>query len=490
MTLTQRVFRGVVWSYAAHFFERMLKLLTTAMLARLLLPGDFGVIGFALMLLGFIEATRDFGIKDALIYTPEPVDEARETAFIMNIGVGVMQFLLAFLLAPFVTYVIDSPHAVSIIRWLSVSFLIDALGNIHDGMLQKELSFRRRAVPEFAAAFCKGVVSVILAVKGFGVWSLVAGHLIGALVRCGTRWWIYPWRPGLRFSASHARSLWRYGSHILLFNLLAVILEHADQLIVVALLGEAQLGYYYIALRIPQLVTENLSAVLTRVLFPAYTKLQQDRAALSRGFLESTRYTSFVTIPAACGLALTAPDFVPIIFGENWLPAVALTQILAFVGMLATLAWGAGDVFKALGRPDLLTKLLIFESLLTFPLIWGLTQYSGLAVMAAWGNLLSYVCMVVVRLWLASRMLGFGPATFFKVFWAPLQSAMLMSCALLLWRNALPSEPSLAALASSIVIGAVVYLAALSVLQRQAMLQILSLLQRTFRPSTKLSSSG
>lgn len=460
-------------------------MLSTAVLARLLVPADFGLIGYSLLLLNFVEAARDLGIKDALIYSSEDLEETADTAFIMNVVVGIAQFALVFVLAPLATGFVDDPRIVPMLRLMALVFVFNALGNTHDGLLQKELEFRKRYTPDFYSAVIKGAASIIMALMGYGVWSLVAGHIIGSIVRMVGKWILEPWRPRFRFFPERARTLWDYGVHILLFSLLGIALDQADQMFIGTLLGEVQLGYYSIAARIPEMILINFSLVLTMVLFPAYARIKDDIPKLTRGFLMTTRYTAFVTIPIGLGMVAIAPEMINVVFGEQWAPAIILTQVLAVLSMVATLPWGVGDVFKAVGRPDISTKLLVVEALYTFPLIALFTVGSRLAVMASLANVVAFTITAVMRLGLASRYLKFNPLEYFFVFRGGMFGGIAMFGAVTLWRSVIAGWSDLAFLLTAIPLGAVVYTIILWLLEREEVLEAVNMLMSAIQSRTQ-----
>lgn len=481
LSIAQRTLKGIFWVYASFFGGRVLTLVSTAILARLLIPEDFGIIGFALIFLAFIEAARSFGVNDALIYTSEKVEEAADTVFIINIALAVGQFLLAFLLAPLLVNFFDDPRIVDVVRVMSLTFILDGLGQTHDALLQKELEFRRRFMPELLAAIVKGVFSIIFALVGFGIWSLVLGNLIGAIARTTAKWWVLRWRPRLRFYVDRARSLWQYGVHILMFNVLGIALDQADQLLIGVLLGQLQLGYYAIAMKLPEMIIANFSLMLTRVLFPAYAKMKSDIGQLTESFKATTRYTAYVTIPLGLGMAAVAPELVRVAFGDQWGPTVPLLQVLALMGAVSTLAWSAGDILKAIGRPDISTKILVVEAFYTFPLIFIMVSQSGLAIMAAIANLISLTIAVIIRLFVIMRFLDVKPLDFYHLFKSPFMAGGLMFVGVTAWRYLVVDLPTLLILISSILVGAAIYAALMWLLERHYILEASQTILDTIR---------
>lgn len=471
MNLTQRTIKGIIWAYAAYIVGRLLTIVTTAILARILVPGDFGLIGFSLVLLAFMEVVRGFGINDALIYTDDNLEDAAATAFVMNIGIGAVQTLVMVLLAPLSTRFFDDSRIVDVIRLMSLTFLIDGLGRTHDALLQKELEFRRRFMPDLASAIIKGIASIALAWSGAGVWSLVIGNLVGAATRTLGKWLVLGWMPRLKFYIDRARELWGYGFYILGFELLNVALEQADQFMIGTFLGAVQLGYYTIAVRIPEMVIANFSIVLTRVIFPSFAKMKDDRSQLIAGFLGTTKYTAFVTVPMGLGMATVAPELIRVVFGDQWENSINFLRVLALLGTMVTLPWSAGDVLKAIGRPDISTKMLLIEALYTFPLIFGFVYITRQAIMASFANLIALTITAVFRLGIISRVLEISPIVFGKVFRGSFVSGSTMVLTVTLWRAALSGGSSdVIILSTSILIGALTYGVVLYLLERDDLL--------------------
>jgi O-antigen/teichoic acid export membrane protein len=483
--IVRRALKGIFWSYATYVWQRLFTLATTAILARILVPEDFGLVAFAIIIMTLIEATRGFGINDALIYTSEQVEEAAETAFLINTAIGVAQFAIAYLLAPLTLHFIDDVRIVSILRVISFVFVIDGLGKTHEALLQKDLKFRKSAIPEIIATAIKGIVSIVLAVMGYGVWSIVFGQLVGTVAQTTAKWWALRWIPRLRFSLDRARALWQYGVHILSFSLLNVLLEQADQVLIATMIGQIQLGYYSIGARIPEMVIANFSLILGKTLFPTFSKLNNDMARMRTAYLMTTKYTALVTIPTALGLVAVAPELVIVVFGDQWGPAIPLLQVLALLGMAATLQWAVGDVLKAIGRPDVSTKLLLTEALYTFPLIYWFTSTTRLALMASLANMLALVIGAVVRMIVITRFLDLKPTVFYTIFRSPFLSAGSMFLVIQGWRyfaNTL-GLPLFVILVVSVLIGVIIYAILIWLMEKDAILEARDTVLSTMRKS-------
>jgi len=359
--------RGVLWTYVSFAGGKLLGFASIIILARLLIPAEFGQLGFALVFISYLDTIGDLGVSAALIYEQKRSEQAANIAFIINLISGVLWFILVLAMAPLVADFFRDPGVEPILRVLAWVFIITALGNTHDALLRKELAFKQRLIPDFARALMKGFFSVVLALIGWGVWSLVWGQLIGAVVATAALWYVVPWRPRLQFPLSLARRMLRYGAQIVSVNILAAIVHHVDYLIVGRMLGSAALGFYTMAYRIPELVITMIIWVVGSVAFPAYSKLQDDRPALQKAFLITLRYLSLLTIPAGMGLAVLGTIIIYTLYGEKWAPSIQVMQALAIAVSLRSLGSHAGDVYKATGRPDILTKLSLLRAVVLIP---------------------------------------------------------------------------------------------------------------------------
>lgn len=481
MSLAQRTLKGIFWAYTSNLGGQVLTLVTTTILGRLLVPDDFGLVAFALIFMAFIEAARGFGVNDALIYTSERVEDTADTVFIINVVLGFVQFAIAFLLAPLLLNFIEDPRIVPVTQTLALLTIINGFTQTHDALLQKELEFRRRFLPDMISVLIKGVVSIGMALANYGVWSIVVGTLVGWSARTIAKWLLLKWRPRLRFYMDRARAMWSYGIHVLLSHLMDLLLENADQLLIGVLLGQLQLGYYTIAMKIPEMIISNLSLMLTRVLFPTYARMKSDIAQLTAGFVATTRYTSFVTVPIGLGICAVAPEMVIVVFGEQWAPSIPLVQVLALMQIMLSLPWSAGDVLKAIGRPDISTKLLIIEVFFTFPVIVVLVTSTQLPVMAAVANLIGLTFSAILRLTIITRFVELRPIDFFHIFKSPFLSGFIMFACVTAWRMLVSGWRIEVILITAVIVGVVSYTIPMWLLERDTLRQAYDMLRNTIK---------
>jgi PST family polysaccharide transporter len=369
-SVARRSVRGVAWNYASFGLGKLLVFLTTAVLARLLTPADFGLVAIATLAVSYLAILRDLGLGAALIQRREGLDEAAETVFTLNLALGVLLAAAAYAIAPALAGFFHEPQAGPVLRWLALSFPLNALGSVHVVRLQRELDFRRKLIPDLGRSIVKGSTAIVLAVMGHGVWALVIGQLAGALAGSALAWWALAWRPRLRIQGRLVKQLLRFGGAIVALNALSVVTDNLAYLFVGRVLGNEALGVYTLAYRLPELLVLNTLWILAGVLFPAYSKVQGDPEALRQGFLTSFRYLEVLIVPVCLGLMLAADPLVRVAFGPQWLEAIPILRLLAAFALVRSLGSSVGDIYKAIGRPDILVKLAGLNLVLFASALW------------------------------------------------------------------------------------------------------------------------
>lgn len=450
-----RAVHGMLWTYLSVAGSKLLVFFSTVVLARVLIPAEFGQVGFALLIISYMDTVGDLGVSSALIYEREKPEEAANVTFIVSVAMGLTWFATAFAIAPLVADFFHDPGVVPIIRVMALVFVINSLGNTHDALLRRDLEFKKRIVPDFAMALVKGLCSIALAFGGWGSWSLVLGQLIGASAATIALWAVVPWRPGLQATWNTARGMLRYSGKIVLVDVISAVVYNADYVVVGRLLGSAALGLYTLAYRTPELLITMVIWVIGKVTFPVYSKLRLDPAGLSNAFLMTLRYLSLVTLPAGMGLAVLGGIFVSDLYGANWVSATLTMQALALVCSLRSLGSHAGDVYKATGHANILIKLGLLRAALLVPaMVWG-ARYGILGVALA--QLVITAGSTLLNLYVAGRVLSLSAWSLLREFRVATVASVAMVLVLQLLLPFLVAMPKGVGLAIGVCTGACVY---------------------------------
>lgn len=477
--------QGTLWEYGSQYTGKFLVFISTVILARILLQEDFGLAGYALIVIGFLEILEGLGIGSAIIYHYED-NERLDTAFWIGLGMGVILFLVTwFLVAPLAGLFFRDPQVVPITRTLGLTFPISAFHLVHRALLTKKLAFGRKFVPEMARSITKGVISIILALLDFGAWSLIIGQLAGTAAETLVYWLIVPWRPQLRFQSKLVSSLLGYGTKVIAIEGLGILMLNADYLLIGRYMTAAALGTYTLAFRVPELLVKQFCNIVGNVTFPIYSQLRDDPQALQRGFLKTMRYMTLLTIPMGLGLALVSRPFVLIFFTEKWTDAIPVMSAISLYTLLRSLVFNAGSVYKATGRPGLLSRLSLIQTVVTIPLLWWAVVTYNTILAVAWAQVALAAVFGAIKLILAGRLVNVPVSDLLKTLYPGLSAGFLMTVAVLLVGFLLPGMPPVVELVVKIVVGVSVYGLSVWFIQRDDLVQAGAMLRTAFRPKAK-----
>lgn len=432
---------------------------TSILLARLLAPSDFGVLGMALVVINFAMLFRDMGISAAIVQRKEISEQMISSLFWVNMLVGFTAMALLWLIAPLAASFYIEPRMVPIVRALSLNFVLSASSGMHQSLLERKLDFDRLARMELAASLFGAVIAIGAALFHAGVWSLVYQSLGMMALTTISLWTMAEWRPYIVLEWSEFKSVSNFSLHLVGFNLLNYCARNLDYLLIGKLLGATALGYYTYAYRIMLYPLQNVSAVVGRVMFPVYSKLQNNNTILRENYLKTVSTIALITFPMMLGLIGVREQLVLGVFGPQWQAIQPLILILAPVGLIQSIGTTVGPIFQAKGRTDLMMRWgLVAASLTVLAFVgglrWGLT---GIALAYAMISLiLAYPGFAIPFKLIGLSVHKLGPAL-----WRPLLCSILMLGAVLGLATILPDRlTDVQEMIVLVVSGITVYLAA------------------------------
>jgi len=355
MTLKQQAVSGIKWSGISMGAMTALQFVTLAVLARLLSPADFGMMGMIMVVIGFAQAFADMGISNAIIYRQDATKDQLSSLYWLNIIAGVIVFCVVCAATPLVVGFYHEPRLSKLLYLTAVIFLITPLGQQFQILLQKELKFDGLAKIEIATSVVNSMVAIGSAFAGLGVYSLIWGQLAATATKvallCGVGW--RQWRPSLHFAKRDFKGYVSFGLYQMGERAINYLNSNLDYLLIGSMLGASALGYYTLAYNLIIKPSSMINPVITKVAFPVFSLIQNETDKLRRGYLKVLQLLSTVNFPLMIGLAVVAPVAVPVIFGEQWLPSIILIQILTVVGLLRSTGNPVGALLLAKGRADL-----------------------------------------------------------------------------------------------------------------------------------------
>jgi len=390
-SLSKKVVRGGLWVFGLRITSRGLGFIRTIILARLLAPSDFGLLGIAMLAISTLETFSQTGFQAALIQKKENVESYLDTAWTVSAIRGIVLFLVLFLSAPIVAKFFNSPQATLVIKIIAVSTLISGFRNIGILFFQKELEFNKQFIYELSATLVDIAVAITLAVILRSVWALVWGGLAANFVRLFMSYILHPYRPHARFDKGEFKGLFGFGKWVLGSSALVFLVTQGDDIFVGKMLGATALGFYQMAYLISNLPATEITHVISRVTFPAYSKLQYNLQRLREAYLNTLQLTAFISTPLAGGIFVLAPDFTRIFLGEKWMPMVLAMQVLVLAGLVRSIAATTGPIFHGVGRPSVDTIWQVIRLIVLVALIYPFTMRWGIL-----GASISVLCSILV----------------------------------------------------------------------------------------------
>ncbi|QRY24857.1 lipopolysaccharide biosynthesis protein [Halobacterium sp. BOL4-2] len=382
-TAEQAVQSGI-WVAGINVGDRVLQLIKVIILARLLSPAAFGLLGIALLAIAALRQFSKLGFDEALIqHEDENVDEYLNTAWVMKIARGGLIASIAFFAAPYLAVFFGEPRAEPLIRVIGFSPLILGLQNPAVVYFQKNLNFHREFVYQVGGRFVDLIVAVVIAFVFRSVWALAVGIVAMNLVKLVLSYGIHEYRPDMEFNLAYGKEMFAFGKWMFASAILVFLYGQGDDAFVGWFFTASSLGIYQIAYRYSNAPATEVTHVISRVLFPTFSKLQDDIDKLREGFLRAVQISTTVAFPIAAGVAVVAPQFVLVVLGNQWRPAIPVMQVLAVWGGIRAFGANVGPVYKSTGRPDLEAKIQAFKVVIIALLIYPAADIFGLIGVSA-----------------------------------------------------------------------------------------------------------
>ncbi|HKR37537.1 MAG TPA: lipopolysaccharide biosynthesis protein [Steroidobacteraceae bacterium] len=462
--------KGAIWMVLARFLDRTIALASTVILARLLVPADFGLVAMATAILAVLELFVSLGFDVALIRNREATREHYDTAWTMNVLLGTGIAIAMLLVAGPVTEFYTEPRLAAVIQVLALGAFVQGFENIGVVSFRKDLRFRQDFNLMFYKKLGTFLIAIPLALILRNYWALVAGTVAARLLNVGLTYLMHSYRP--RFSLAARGELFHFGKWLIVGNAVYFAGTRSADFIVGKVSGAHQLGIFNIAYETSNLPTSDLIAPINRAIYPGYAQKAHDLGLLRRSYLEVIGLVALLAIPAGAGIAATAKLIVPLVLGPNWLEAIPVMEVLAVYGVFLALKSNNHYIYLSMGTPRTATILGIVQTSLLVPLAIVGSIYGG-AIGTALGYLLAQVLFTPLSVTFLRRALKLPMRELTRVFYRPFVAGGLMYLVVRLlaskWAGGLHSSaalvlPTLACVA----LGVVLYCTAIYILWRIA----------------------
>ncbi|MBN2469070.1 MAG: MOP flippase family protein [Deltaproteobacteria bacterium] len=392
--LKQTTIHGLFWSFFERIGQQGVQFVISVVLARLLMPEQFGLIVMLVIFMAVAQSFIDSGFGLALIQKQDANHLDECSIFYFNIVLGFVAAGLLCLAAPWIASFYNTPILVPLARVLSLNLIINAFGIVQTSLLTKHIEFKLQMKINLSSLVMSGSIGVTMAYAGYGVWSLVAQSISSTLVRTVLLWFFLRWRPSLLFSFDSLRTMFAFGSKLLFSGLLDRIYNNLLTVVIGKVYSATDLGFYARAYSLQQVPANTISESIARVIYPAFSTIQEDKPRLKRGVRKALTTLAMVNFPLMLGLAIVAKPLVLLLLTEKWLPCVPYLQLLCGLGLLYPLHVINLNVLVAQGRSDLFFRLEVLKKVLGVTLI-ALTYRWGISIMIVGQIVSSIICYFV-----------------------------------------------------------------------------------------------
>lgn len=390
--------------------------LTTVVLARNLTSDDYGVVGFAMIFITFLSQFSDLGINSAVIQKVELDDSELYTGFAIKMILGMFALTLSLLVASLSKLFFDNNAIVSVIRVLSLGFVLNSLAFLPSSLLTRELNYKKLLVPQVGAAFVSSILCLTLALNGFRYWSIVVANVSATVASVILVNVLKPVKLKFCFDRKAASDLIHFGGHLFLSGIIVFAIFNADNFVIGAMKGSSLLGFYTVAFNWGSMTCVVLSTTILNVFFPTFSRLQQDRKRIKSAYIRVLEYIAFIGVLANAGLLFVSNEFLTFVLGhgtDKWIPALTTFRILCIYGICRCLLEPVGNVILAIGRTRELLITQIIMAVFELGLLYPSLKYFGIEGVAVVVTL-SYLTAYPLLFWLLKQEIGLTSVEWIK----------------------------------------------------------------------------
>jgi len=477
-SLKSTAIHALFWSFAERFGQQSVQFVISVILARLLLPEQFGLIGMLAIFMAIAQSFINSGFGQALIQRKIVTHLDECTVFYFNIFVGFISAGLLFLCAQLIADFYNQPVLTALTQVLSLNLVINSFGLIQTTLLTKCMDFKTQLQVSLLATFLSGLIGITMAIMGYGLWSLVAQSISSNLFRTILLWFFNSWRPSLIFSLKALSSMFSFGSRLLASGLLENVFQNIYHVIIGKLFLAANLGFFTRAKTLQELPTKNVSAIVNRVAFPIFSLIQDDVVRTKHGMRKALTTLSFLIFPIMIGLAVVAKPLITVLLTEKWLPSVLYLQLLCVVGLFYPIQALNLSVLNAKGRSDLVLRVGVLKKIIIVISIaityrWGISALiCGQIVVSLFGYYInSYYIGKMINYPCREQIRDFAP-------YLALSVSMGMAVYSMQW---IPGLNNLIILCMQIIVGIIFYLAMSFVFKISAFVELSQIIKNKIR---------
>ncbi|RHP66410.1 lipopolysaccharide biosynthesis protein [Bacteroides sp. OF04-15BH] len=405
-SLKKKTVNGVIWSAIDRFSTQGIQFVFSILIARLLMPSDYGVIAMLGIFLAVSNTFIDSGFGTALVQKANRTETDFSTVFYFNIVVAIIFYALLWLASPYIASFYNIPMLKDVTRVVALTLVFSALGGIQNAKLSIAINFKTRAIISLISALSTGFMGLYLAYRGYGAWALVFQMVFSSLLNTILLWCFVRWMPSLVFSWQSFRQLFSFGSKLLASALLDTIYNNVYTLVIGKVYSSSSLGLYSRASGLAQYPSSNITGVLQSVTFPVLCSIQNDEERLADAYKRFIRMSAFVVFPLMIGLASVAEPFIRVVLTDKWEGAIYLLQIVCFSMMWYPIHAINLNILQVKGRSDYFLKLEIIKKIQGVCILCITVPISIVAM--CYGSIASSLLSLVWNTYYTKRLIGYG----------------------------------------------------------------------------------
>ncbi len=415
MSLANKALGSFLWAFLERFGVQMLQMVVFIVLARILTPEAFGLIGMLTVFIAVSQAITDSGFGQALIQKKDTDEIDYSSVFYINMVISGLVYIALFFSAPYIADFYSEPQLVMLLQVLGLRFIISAFSMVQIAKLTKEVRFKELMISKLPSSFLGGLAGIVAAYMNYGVWSLVIQQLVDITAYSLQIWIHAKWRPLFVFNWSRIKSLFDFGGKMMIEGILSTVYQNLYELMIGRYFSTAQVGFYTQANKLKQLPIQNISNALNRVTFPILVGIQDDDVRLKNAYRKMVRQVFLVITPLMVAAIVLAPYLFRVLLTEKWMPAVPYFQWLCVSGIFYPVQAYNLNILKVKGRSDLFLKLGFLKKGISILGIVILVQYSVLAlvIFRAFNSVLAYY----INSYYSGRFINYGMLEQIKDIW-------------------------------------------------------------------------
>ncbi len=454
--IKEKTFFNLIWRFAERFLAQSVTLLVTVILARILVPDDYAAVALISVFVNIcnIFVTKSFG--NALIQKKDADDVDFSTVFYINLAMTLVMYIAIFIAAPWIASFYEMPILSPLLRVMALRIPCAAINSVQNAYVSRQLKFKKYFFATITGAVVSAVVGIVMALRGFGAWSLVFQYLTSTVVDTVFLWFTVKWRPKLKFSFQRARFLFSYGGKLLASSLLEDLSIEIKSAVIGKVYTSSDLAYYTKGKQFPQIINTNINESISGVLFPVLAKTQDNVQALKSYTSRIIRISSFIIFPLQFGMFAVAPQFVSAILTDKWIGCVPYLRIMCLTFLLTPIFTANQQVMKAMGKSGSVLFISFFRSILGIAAVFVVLPLGVDAI--AWSTTVITTVATILSAVIVGKLINYGALLQIKDLLANIALSVCMAI-VVMFAGRLPISNSLILLIVQVLIGGIFYVA-------------------------------